>query len=107
MRIGSPGAWFCTLGEPLGQAKAADIAAYLAALGLAPELPVLLVASWGEAAEIARTPAERWWSAEEAERARLARAAGAGDEHPFVRKYALFSGGRWPLGVYGDRFAIF
>jgi hypothetical protein len=24
-----------------------------------------------------------------------------------VRKYALFSGGRWPLGVYGDRFAIF
>jgi len=36
-----------------------------------------------------------------------ARAADAGDHHPFVRKYALFSGGRWPLGVYGDRFAIF
>lgn len=38
---------------------------------------------------------------------RLARAAGATDTHPFMRKYALFSGGRWPLGLYGDRFAIF
>ncbi len=38
---------------------------------------------------------------------RLARAAGAGDAHPFMRKYALFSGGRWPLGLYGDRFAVF
>jgi hypothetical protein len=38
---------------------------------------------------------------------RLARAAGAGADHPFVRKYALFAGGRWPLGVYGERFAIF
>jgi len=38
---------------------------------------------------------------------RLARAAGTGEEHPFVRKYGLFSGGRWPLGLYGDRFAIF
>jgi hypothetical protein len=38
---------------------------------------------------------------------RLARAAGERDTHPFMRKYALFSGGRWPLGLYGDRFAIF
>ena len=38
---------------------------------------------------------------------RLARAAGASPDHPFVRKYALFCGGRWPLGVYSDRFAIF
>lgn len=37
----------------------------------------------------------------------LADAAQAGADHPFVRKYALFAGGRWPLGVYGDRFAIF
>lgn len=37
----------------------------------------------------------------------LARAASAPDTHPFQRKYALFVGGRWPLGVYGDRFAIF
>jgi hypothetical protein len=38
---------------------------------------------------------------------RLARAAGASAAHPFMRKYALFCGGRWPLGVYGERFAIF
>ena len=39
--------------------------------------------------------------------ARLARAAGAPAEHPFLRKYALYCGGRWPLGVYEGRFAIF
>ena len=38
---------------------------------------------------------------------RLAKAAGAEASHPFMRKYALFSGGRWPLGLYGDRFAVF
>lgn len=38
---------------------------------------------------------------------RLARATGCADDHPFLRKYALFAGGRWPLGLYGDRFAIF
>jgi hypothetical protein len=38
---------------------------------------------------------------------RLAAAAGAGEAHPFMRKYALFSGGRWPLGLYGDRFVVF
>jgi hypothetical protein len=38
---------------------------------------------------------------------RLATAACAPPEHPFMRKYALFCGGRWPLGIYGDRFAIF
>jgi hypothetical protein len=39
--------------------------------------------------------------------ARLARAAGAPADHPFLRKYALYCGGRWPLGVYAGRFAIF
>ena len=39
--------------------------------------------------------------------ARLARAVRAGAHHPFLRKYALYCGGRWPLGVYGSRFAIF
>jgi hypothetical protein len=39
--------------------------------------------------------------------ARLARAARAGPQHPFLRKYALYCGGRWSLGVYEDRFAIF
>jgi hypothetical protein len=155
-------AWFAALGAPLGEAEEADIAAYLAGLGLAPEAPPLRVASWAEAGAIARRPAGRWWNAEEAERTRLeravrldpadrqwlavtdalhgaaavaaarsggadegliraaagaaiyaahqhrlARAAGAGGDHPFVRKYALFSGGRWPLGVYDGRFAIF
>lgn len=38
---------------------------------------------------------------------RLARAANVRPSHPFMRKCALFCGGRWPLGVYGDRFAIF
>jgi hypothetical protein len=155
-------AWFATLGEPLGEAEAADIAGYLAGLGLAAAAPTLAVTSWRQAGEIARAPAGRWWDVEEAERARLeriarldpadrewlaladalhgaaavaaaragcadqgliraaagaatyavhqyrlVRAAGGGDEHPFVRKYALFSGGRWPLGIYGDRVAIF
>jgi hypothetical protein len=39
--------------------------------------------------------------------ARLARAASAPAGHPFLRKYALYCGGRWPLGVYEGRFAIF
>jgi hypothetical protein len=160
--VNVPTAWFSALGEPLGEAEAADIAAYVAGLRLAVAAPTLAVASWRQAAEIARAPAGPWWDAEEAERARLersvrldpadrewlaltdalhgaaavaaaragcadqgliraaagaatyavhqyrlVRAAGAGEDHPFVRKYGLFSGGRWPLGVYGDRFAIF
>ena len=39
--------------------------------------------------------------------ARLALAAGAAASHPFLRKYALYCGGRWPLGIYNGRFAIF
>lgn len=39
--------------------------------------------------------------------ARLARAAGAASGHPFLRKYALYCGGRWPLGLYHGQFAIF
>lgn len=38
---------------------------------------------------------------------RLAQAAGSPPAHPFLRKYALYCGGRWPLGVYDQRFAIF
>ncbi len=155
-------AWFSTLGAPLGEGEEADIAAYLAGLGLAAKLPTLVVESWSQAAEIIRNPAAQWWAAEEAERSRLearakldpadpawltltdalhgaaavaaarggsadpgliraaagsatyaayqqrlAAAAGEGEAHPFMRKYALFAGGRWPLGLYGDRFAIF
>ena len=39
--------------------------------------------------------------------ARLARAAAAPAGHPFLRKYALYCGGRWPLGVYEGQFGIF
>ena len=38
---------------------------------------------------------------------RLAQAAGAPPTHPFLRKYALYCAGHWPLGVYDERFAIF
>ncbi len=155
-------AWFSSLGAPLGAGEEADIAAYLAGLELAPQLPTLTVTSWRQAEELARKPADAWWQAEETARTRLERtarldpaepewlaltdtlqgaaavaairsgcadaglikvaagaaiyavhqyrlavAADAGEEHPFMRKYALFAGGRWPLGWYGERFAIF
>ena len=32
---------------------------------------------------------------------------GQGPEHLFVRKYALFESGRWPLGVVGGLFYLF
>ena len=37
----------------------------------------------------------------------LADIAGEGMDHRFVRKYALFAGGRWPLGYHSARFVIF
>ena len=37
----------------------------------------------------------------------LALLAGAGPDHRFVRKNALFTRGRWPLGYHSARFAIF
>ena len=37
----------------------------------------------------------------------LALLAGEGRDHRFVRKYALFARGRWPLGYHSARFAIF
>jgi len=155
-------AWFSTLGEPLGDAERAEIAAYLRGLELPADLPVHAATSWGEADRICRQPAGAWWQAEDAERTRLersarldpadaawlqvterlhgaaavaaarsgcadaalirvaagaatvaayqqrlAQAAGAPQTHPFLRKYALYCGGRWPLGVYDGRFAIF
>jgi hypothetical protein len=39
--------------------------------------------------------------------AALARLAGEGPEHLFMRKYTLFESGRWPLGVVGGRFCLF
>jgi hypothetical protein len=108
-------AWFSTLGEPLDEAERAEIAAYLSGLSL--HAAVHAVSTWKEAADICAHPANAWWDAEEREKrrleekaayqARLARAAGAPVGHPFLRKYALYCGGRWPLGVYEGRFAIF
>lgn len=37
----------------------------------------------------------------------LAEAAGEGPDHRFILKYALWEGGRWPLGYHSARFAIF
>ena len=37
----------------------------------------------------------------------LAEMAGEKTDHRFVRKYALFKGGRWPLGYHSARFVIF
>lgn len=154
------GAWFSALGEPLGDAERAAIAAYLSGFGM--HASIGQVTSWLEAATISKQPADAWWRAEERERerleksarlnpadpgwlalneklhgaaavaaaragcadaaliraaagaasyaayqARLAQAAGAASRHPFLHKYTLYCGGRWPLGVYEERFAIF
>jgi hypothetical protein len=37
----------------------------------------------------------------------LALLAGAGDTHMFMRKYGLFEGGRWPLGIVRGAFYLF
>lgn len=37
----------------------------------------------------------------------LARLAEAGESHLFVRKYALFEGGRWPLGIVSGALHLF
>ena len=37
----------------------------------------------------------------------LAGLAGAGATHYFGRKYALFAGGRWPLGFHHGRYLVF
>jgi hypothetical protein len=37
----------------------------------------------------------------------VAELAGEGRDHRFMRKYALWEGGRWPLGYHSARFVIF
>ena len=39
--------------------------------------------------------------------AALSLVAGADDDHPFRRKFALFTRGRWPIGIAGLTFNIF
>lgn len=156
------GAWFSAFGAPLGDDERCEIADYLGGLGMDASIPVHLVKTWSEAGETCQAPSDRWWRAEEDERARLersarldpadpewlalnealhgaaavaaarggcadaalirvaagaasyaayqarlARAAGAAGGHPFLRKYALYCGGRWPLCIYDRVFAIF
>jgi hypothetical protein len=130
-------AWFSALGEPLGDAERSEIAAYLWGLAMpspvhavrswqeAFEICVRPAEAWWNAEEaeghrlkhkVKLNPAEpQCLSLNEvlhgasyaAYQARLALAAGASQDHPFLRKYALYCGGRWPLGVYQGRFAIF
>jgi hypothetical protein len=38
---------------------------------------------------------------------RLACAANSAEDHPFMRKYALFAAGRWPLGLIDAHYALF
>jgi hypothetical protein len=61
------------------------------------------VTSWDEAETLARQPADQAWLALNEE----VHGAGAPDSRAFLRKYALYCAGRWPLGVYGERFAIY
>ena len=70
-------------------------AAALAAIGRAGVLDVAVAA---EATGMALLAAHQ---------GALARLAGEGPDHRFVRKYALFVRGRWPLGYHSARFAIF
>jgi hypothetical protein len=37
----------------------------------------------------------------------LARLSGEAESHLFVRKFGLFEGGRWPLGLVGGAFHVF
>ena len=45
-------------------------------------------------------------AAQACHQAALAIAAAAGPDHLFVLKFRLFAGGRWPLGIVGDRFFV-
>ena len=70
-------------------------AAALAAIGGAGVVDAALA---NEASEMALLAAHQ---------SALALLAGEGPDHRFVRKYALFVRGRWPLGYHSARFAIF
>ena len=46
-------------------------------------------------------------AAQACHQAALALSTGAGPDHLFAVKYRLFTSGRWPLGIVGDRFFVF
>jgi hypothetical protein len=70
--------WFAALGERLTQGERWDARAYLAGLGFA-DAGVAEIASWDEAAAIAKSPdwSRAWWDREEAERQHLLTICGA------------------------------
>jgi hypothetical protein len=73
--IGSA-SWFAACGETLTAAEQEEAAGWMAALGI-KIADIALVASWGEAGRLAKSPdwSRAWWGAEEEERKRLYAAA--------------------------------
>jgi hypothetical protein len=94
-------AWFSVLGEPLSDDETREIAAYLAGLGMNAAMPIHQALIRLERSARLDPADPEWLALNEA----LHGAAAGG--HPFLRKYALYCGGRWPLGLYHGRFAIF
>jgi hypothetical protein len=70
--------WFASLGEALSEPELSDMAAYLRGLGF-PDMHVVAARDWTEAGRIITDPAweQRWWNAEETQRADLVRRASA------------------------------
>jgi len=72
------GSWFAAGGEPLTEGERTDAAAYLAELGM-PDLAIVGVAGWHEAAAVTQHPdwSRAWWDAETRAQGELQRLAQA------------------------------
>ena len=72
------GSWFAACGEPLTASERTDAAAYLAELGM-PDLAIVGVAGWHEAAAVTQHPdwSRAWWDAETRAQGELQRLAQA------------------------------
>jgi len=66
-----------------------------------------VAAARGGCADAALTRAAAGAASYAAYQARLAEAARAPATHSFLRKHALYCGGRWLLGIYDGQFTIF
>jgi hypothetical protein len=75
--------------------------------GLNAEMRVAALAAMGGAVDAALATEASGMALLSAHQSALALLAGEGPDHHFVRKYALFVRGRWPLGYHSARFAIF
>jgi len=71
-------AWFTACGEPLSTPESSDAQRYLSGLGL-PVRPIVGVATWPEAAALAKRPdwQPAWWRADEASARALHESAAA------------------------------